>query len=49
MMESLPFVKDKAIHDKTIKNLLQQGKLAMEGSNSYKEEKQNVANTLADE
>jgi hypothetical protein len=49
MIESLPIVKDKAIHDKTIKNLLQQGKLAMEGSNSYNEEKQKVSNTLRDE
>lgn len=49
IIESLPFVKDKVIHDKTIKNLLQQGKLAMEGSNSYNEEKQNVSNTLKDE
>jgi len=46
MIESLPIVKDKAIHDKTIKNLLQQGKLSMEGSNSYNEEKQKVSNTL---
>lgn len=49
MVESLPFVRDKAIHDKTIKNLLQKGKLAMQGSNSYNEEKQNVSNTLKDE